>query len=95
MVRRIPKLVKGETMADSIQDFTLNADGSAGLAVVFDVTGMGFDPALAQNYTPFSLPAPADGSTWTQDTAVAALAAPIAASKAAFMAAAPNFAPPS
>jgi hypothetical protein len=84
-------------MADTYT-LTANTDGSASLVVVFDVTGMGFNPTLTQNDTPYSLPPQLDGNgnivPWTQDAAVAALATQIAASKAAFFAAAANYVPP-
>ena len=81
-------------MADSIKDFVVSEDGSATLGVIFDVSGMGFDSALTDNWTPFSLAARTDGAAWTQDTAIAALAGEIAAAREAFLIAAPNFIPP-
>ncbi len=80
-------------MADQIKDFRTNDDNSADLGVIFDLTGLDLGPELADNYTPLHLDPPTTG-TWTQDTAAAALAAQIAESKAAFLAAAPSFIPP-
>lgn len=81
-------------MADTIKNFAANLDGSASFGVVFDVTGMGFDPSLTDNYTPCTVTPNLDANgnpiPWTEETAVEALASGIAASKAAFFAAAPG-----
>ena len=85
-------------MADTVQNFQINPDGSAYLEVVFDVTGLGLNPVDAQNYSPFTAPPQFDANNnlipWTQATAQAALATEIANEKAAFLAAAPSFVPP-
>jgi cystathionine beta-lyase/cystathionine gamma-synthase len=78
---------------DQIVDFQANADGTASLAVVFDVSGMGFNAALTSNYTRLTLPA--QSTAWTQATASVALASQIATAKTAFLAAAPNYVSPS
>ena len=84
-------------MADTYS-LTSNPDGSALLHVDFDTTGIQCLPSLAVNDTDFPLPAQTDGNgnivPWTVETALAAQAAQIAASRAAFLAAAPSWTGP-
>ena len=83
-------------MAD-FGSLTINSDGSATLSVTFDITGIQCDPSLAANDTDFPLPVQADGNgniiPWTLTTAQATLGPQIAAAKAAFLSAAPGWAP--
>ena len=72
-----------------------NPDGSATLHVCFDVGGIQCDPLLAVNSTDFALATQLDGNgniiPWTVSSAEIAQAAPVAASRAAFLAAAPSW----
>ena len=78
-------------MADQVKDFEIEEDGSCTLGIVFDVAGKGFNPVLADNYTPLRLDPPLDGHpAWTLESAQATLAVEIVQAKAAFLAAAPG-----
>jgi hypothetical protein len=70
-----------------------NDDGSATLHVCFDVTGIQCDPELTINETDY--PLPQQSAPWTVETGQTFLGPQIAASRSAFLAAAPNFVPPS
>jgi hypothetical protein len=80
---------------NKVKVFVANSDGSATLGINFDITGMGFNPILADNYTPFYLSAKTDenGSIvpWTKEDALTALAGDITEAENAFLEAAPGF----